>query len=104
MHPSANVPPWPLAEALVVAGRAFAGAMVALLAAPLCVQSQTPADSVACDGFAVVSSELSHKEAEQYCKYAARERQKVEKYWARPGATRSASRSPANTPLRTRWS
>jgi hypothetical protein len=81
MHPSANVPPRLLAEPLVVAGRAFAGAMVALLAAPVCIHSQTPPDSVACDGFAVVSAELSRKEAEQYCKYAARERQKVEKYW-----------------------
>ena len=81
MHPSANVTPRPLAGALIVAGRAFAVAMVALLAAPLCIQSQAPTDSVACGGFVVVSSELSHKEAEQYCRYAARERQKVERYW-----------------------
>ena len=53
----------------------------ALLAAPICVQSQAPADGVACDGFTVVSAELSRKEAEEYCKYAVRERQKVEKYW-----------------------
>jgi len=66
---------------IVVVGRALAGAVVALIAAPLCLQSQAPAESVACEGFEVVSSELSHKEAEQYCKYAARERQKVEKYW-----------------------
>ena len=81
MHPRANVPRRPLAEPLFVVGRVFAAAMVALLAAPLGIQSQAPADSVACDGFAVVSSELSRKEAEQYCKFAARERQKVEKYW-----------------------
>lgn len=66
---------------MVVAGRAFAGALVALLAAPVCIHSQTPADSVACDGFVVVSAELSHREAEEYCKYATRERQKVEKFW-----------------------
>jgi hypothetical protein len=81
MHPSANVTPRPPAEALIVAGRACAVAMVALLAAPLCVESQTPADGVPCHGIEVVSAELSHKEAEQYCQYAARERQKVEKYW-----------------------
>lgn len=81
MHLSANVPPRPLAEALIVAGRALAGAMVALLAAPLCIQSQAPTDSVSCDGIVVVSVELSHREAEQYCQYAARERKKVEKYW-----------------------
>jgi hypothetical protein len=55
--------------------------MVALLAAPLGVESQTPPDGVPCEGIIVVSAELSHKEAEEYCKYATRERQKVEKFW-----------------------
>lgn len=81
MHPSANVPPRPPAEPLVAAGRVFAAAMVAVLAAPVCIYSQTPADGVACDGFVVVSAELSRREAEEYCKYATRERQKVEKFW-----------------------
>lgn len=40
-----------------------------------------PPDGVACDGFVVVSAELSHREAAEYCKYATRERQKVEKFW-----------------------
>ena len=68
-------------KALISAGRAFAAAVVALLAPPLCVQGQATADSVTCDGIAVVSAELSHREADAYCKYAARERKKVEKYW-----------------------
>lgn len=79
MHPSANVPPQRV-EPVVAAGRAFALAMVAVLAAPVCIHGQTPGDGVACDGFVVVSAELSRKEAEEYCKYATRERQKVVRF------------------------
>jgi hypothetical protein len=55
--------------------------VVVVLALPVCMHGQAPADSIACEGIAVVSTELSHKEALDYCQYAARERTKVEKYW-----------------------
>jgi hypothetical protein len=40
--------------------------------------------SVDCQSIEIVSSELTRSEAEEYCRYAAGERKKVERYW---GAT-----------------
>ena len=44
-------------------------------------RARHPRKAYPCTDIAVVSTELSHKEAERYCKYAAGERKKVEKSW-----------------------
>ena len=46
--------------------------------------SAVPNGTVACEGVQVLSEELTRSEAEVYCRYAVRERKKVEEFW---GAT-----------------
>ena len=61
---------------------AIALAMLATRCAPLTREPFT------CEGVQVISQELTVAQAETYCRYAVRERQKVEEYW---GPTWTAS-------------
>jgi hypothetical protein len=56
----------------------FAALALAVLAARCASMTREP---FTCEGVQVISQELTVGQAEAYCRYAVRERQKVEEYW-----------------------
>lgn len=59
-------------------------ALSVLVVESAAAQRSVPGVSVGCQDIEVVSDELTRSEAEKYCRYAAGERKKVERFW---GAT-----------------